>query len=172
MQAQTQTAAEIMVRRNSFWAPTALRHSELWQEPAKTTRQPKKPTSSKRTQPRAQSRHFRILLMALDGHTEVNTPSHECDGFSAKPRSNLPASRPKASSWPHCPEHTLSRHALQRGARIHLSPERDSPLRAISMGWSDESKPRDTEAFCNHCEWIHECWSMHLAMDECVTRPA
>ena len=63
----------------------------------------------------------------------VNTPSHECDGFSAKPRSNLPASRPKASSWPHCPEHTLSGHALQRGARIHLSPERDSPLRAISM---------------------------------------
>ncbi len=70
---------------------------------------------------------------ALRPEQFVNTPSHKCDGFSTKPRSNLPASRPKASSWPHCPEHTLSGHALQRGARIHLSPERDSPRRAISM---------------------------------------
>ena len=32
-----------------------------------------------------------------------------------------------------------------------------------------KANKRDAEAFCNHCEWIHECWSMNLAMDECVT---
>ncbi len=27
----------------------------------------------------------------------------------------------------------------------------------------------DAGAFCNHCEWIHECWSMNLALYECIT---
>ena len=94
----------------------------------------------------------------------VNTPSHECDGFSAKPRSNLPASRPKASSWPHCPEHTLSRHALQRGARIHLSPERDSPLRAISIArWSKSGEiiPKLDRLACDPDARTLETFALH-----------
>ncbi|MYA87649.1 MAG: hypothetical protein F4X97_04215 [Boseongicola sp. SB0662_bin_57] len=63
----------------------------------------------------------------------VNTPSHKCDGFSAKPRANAPASRPKASSWVQCEKPSGSDHACQQGARIPLSPERDSPLR--EFGW-------------------------------------
>lgn len=27
----------------------------------------------------------------------------------------------------------------------------------------------DAEAFCGHCEWVHECWSINLALYECIT---
>jgi len=42
---------------------------------------------------------------AWHGFTDVSTPSHKCDG-SAKPRTNVPTSRPNASSRPRCEKPT------------------------------------------------------------------
>ncbi len=59
----------------------------------------------------------------------VSTSSPEGDGFSAKPRTNVPTSRPKAGSQPQCEKPTGSGQACLQGARIPPPRERGSPLR-------------------------------------------
>ena len=59
----------------------------------------------------------------------MNTPSHKCDGFSAKPRANVPASRPRLVPSPNARHLQAPVTAATRERAFPSSPERDSPPR-------------------------------------------
>ena len=59
----------------------------------------------------------------------VNTPSPKFDGFSAKPRTNVPTSRPKASSRAQCEKPAGSDHACLQERAFPCRLNATAPLR-------------------------------------------
>ena len=78
-------------------------------------------TCEQRRKMRSRNLSHRDVLRSVQIR-RVNIPSHKCDGFPAKPRTNVPASRPKDGSQPQCETQAGAGHACQQGnARVPMA---------------------------------------------------